>query len=301
MPSPALLAHRLDLRAQPEAPPPGRIGLRDRPRPVDQHAPGRKVRPPDKVHQRAVLGQRVLDQMDRRLDQLGDIVRRDRGRHPHRDPARSVGEQVGEQPRHDLGLFVLAIIGRLEVDRPLVEPGHQRLRDPRQPRFGVAIGGGIIPVDVAEIALPVDQRIAQREILREPHHRVIDRLVAVRMILADDIAHHPRTFLVRRRRIELEQPHRPQQPPVNRLQAIAHIGQRPRGDRRQRIDEIAFGQRGIERDFDFLVGGGLHRRRLARPPHHPTSLKNIPQLAQPVLRYAAWLRFGRVPLHGAIF
>ena len=49
------------------------------------------------------------------------------------------------------------------------------------PRFGVAHGGGIIAVDIAEIALPVDQRIALGEILREPHQRVIDRLIAVRM------------------------------------------------------------------------------------------------------------------------
>ena len=44
-----------------------------------------------------------------------------------------------------------------------------------QPRLGVAHGRGVIAVDVAEIALPVDQRIAHGEILRQTHQRVVDR------------------------------------------------------------------------------------------------------------------------------
>ena len=71
------------------------------------------------------------------------------------------------------------------------------MRDLGEARLGVAHGGGVIAVDIAEIALPVDQRIALREILREPHQRVIDRLVAVRMELADHVADHARAFLER--------------------------------------------------------------------------------------------------------
>ncbi len=136
---------------------------------------------------------------DRRLDQLADIVRRDAGRHADRDPAGAIGQQIGEQAGEDLRLLLLAIIGRLVIDRAFVEPGHQPLGGPRQPRLGVAVGGGIIPVDIAEIALPVDQRIAQRPFLRQPHHRVIDRLVAMRMILADHVADDAGAFLVGRR------------------------------------------------------------------------------------------------------
>ena len=122
-------------------------------------------------------------------------------------------------------------------------PSQQRFSDSRQPCLGVAIGGGVIAVDIAEIALPIDQRIAQREILGEADHRVIDRLVAVRVILADHVADDTRAFLIALRGIELQQPHRPQQPPMHRLQPIAHVGQRARRDRRQRIDEVAIRQR----------------------------------------------------------
>src|SRR3546814_987003 len=89
-------------------------------------------------------------------------------------------QQVVEGTGEQLGFLVLAIVGRAEIGGVLVEPVHQVDRDLRQPRLGVAIGGGVIAVDIAEIALAVDERVAQREILREPHHRVVDRLVAVR-------------------------------------------------------------------------------------------------------------------------
>ncbi len=202
--------------------------------------------------------------MDRGVDQLGDIVRRDRGRHADRDPARAVGQQVREQPGENLGLFFLAIVGRAKLDRAVVEAGHQLHRDGRQPGLGVAIGRGVIAVDIAEIPLPVDERVAEREILREADHRVIDALVAVRVIFADHVADDARRLLVGAGRIEPKQAHRPQQPPVDRLQPVADVGQRARGDRRQRIDEIAFGKRGIERGFDDRREFGIsHGRCLA--------------------------------------
>src|SRR3546814_6669623 len=66
------------------------------------------------------FGPGVVDQQQRGIDHLGGIVRRDVGRHADRDPARAISEQVGEQPRHDLRLFVLAIIGGTKIDRALV-------------------------------------------------------------------------------------------------------------------------------------------------------------------------------------
>ena len=202
-------------------------------------------------------------------------MRRDRGRHADRDPARAVGKQVGEQAGEDLRLFLFAIVGRPEVDRAFVEPGHQLHRDRGQPCFGVAVGGGVIAVDVAEIALPVDQRIAKREILGEADHRVIHRLVAVRVIFADDVADHARRFLVGARRVEPEQAHRPQQPAMDRLQPVADVRKRARGDRRKRVDEIALGKRGIERGFDNGRNVGIG--------HEPVATKRaapLPDLAE---------------------
>src|SRR5260370_122753 len=58
-----------------------------------------------------------------------------------------------------------------------------------------------IAVDRAEIALPVDQRHAHGEFLRYADHRVVDRLVAMRMVFTDDVTDDARglhVFLVGR-------------------------------------------------------------------------------------------------------
>ena len=151
-------------------------------------------------------------------------MRRDAGRHPDRDPRRAVREQVGEQPGEQLGLLILAVIGGAVVDRILVEPVHQVDRDLRQPCLGVAIRRGVIAVDITEIALPVDERIPHRERLGEADHRIVDRLIAMRVVFADDVADDARAFLVPLRRVELQQPHRPEQPAMDGLQPVAHIG-----------------------------------------------------------------------------
>ena len=195
----------------------------------------------------------VVDQLQRRVDDLRDIVAGDRGRHAHRDPARAIGEQIGEQAGEDFRLDFLAIISRQEIDRAFIEAGHQFQRGLGQARFGVAIGCGVIAIDIAEIALPLDQRIAQREILREADHRVIDGCVAMGVILADHVADDAGALLEGAGRIELQLPHRPQEAAVDRLQPVAKIGQRAGGDRRECIDEIALGQRGIEGRIDDSV------------------------------------------------
>ena len=165
---------------------PGPVGLDDVRFRLDDDAAGREIRPLDEVDQRVDARLRRLDQMQRRVAELGDVVRRDVGRHADGDARRAVGEQVGEGAGQHHRLAVGAVIGRAEVDRVLVDAVEQQPRDLGHARFGVAHGGGVIAVDVAEIALPVDQRIADREILGEAHQRVVDRLVAMRM----EIAHH---------------------------------------------------------------------------------------------------------------
>src|SRR3546814_10577372 len=47
----------------------------------------------------------LVDQDFSGVDQLGDVMRRDRGRHADRDPSRAIGEQIGEQAGKDLRLF----------------------------------------------------------------------------------------------------------------------------------------------------------------------------------------------------
>ena len=190
-------------------------------------------------------------------------MRRDVGRHADRDALRPVGQQVGEGRRQHRRLAALAVIGLAEIDRVLVDALQQRLGHRRQPRLGVAHGGGVIAVDIAEIAVAFDQRVADREFLRETHHGVVDRRVAVGVVFAHDIADDAGAFLEAGGRVEPQLAHGVDEAAVDRLQPVAHIRERARGNRRERIGKIPLAQRRAERDglndSGNLVGHGALR------------------------------------------
>jgi hypothetical protein len=65
---------------------------------------------------------------------------------------------------------------------------EQRMGDLARPaHFGVPHRGRRIAVDRTKIALPVDKRGAHGKILRHAHQRVVNRLVAVRMVFTDHV------------------------------------------------------------------------------------------------------------------
>ena len=263
----------MEARADAEAAAPGLIGCADGFRAVHDQAARGEVRALHQLHQLAMFDRRILDHSERRVDHFRDVVAGDVRRHAHRDPAGPVGEQVGEQAGEDDRLFFLVVVGRHEIDRALVQPRHQGHRGPGQARFGVAGGSGIIAVDIAEVALPLNQRVAQRKGLREADHRIVHGGIAMRVVLAQHLTHHAGGFLVRRVGPKPQLAHRPQQAAVDRFQPVAKIGQRTCGDRGQGIDEIPLGQRGLERRIDNCSGGiGLRgalifgSHRLALPP-----------------------------------
>ena len=236
---------------------PGHVGFGDALLGIDDDAAGREIRTLDPFQQRLRLGVGLVDQMQRGVAQLGGVVRRDRGRHADRDALRAVGEQVREAAGQHDRLFRLAVVIGAELDAVLVDAVEQQPRDLGHARFGVAIGGGIIAVDIAEIALAVDQRIARGEILRQPHQRVVDRLVAMRMERAHHVADDLGGFLERRAGVEPQQPHAVEDAPVHRLQAVAGVRQRAVHDGRERVGEIALLQRVAQHD---LVDLGRFRR-----------------------------------------
>ena len=169
-------------------------------------------------------------------------------------PGRAVGQKIGESGGQDDGFFFLAVIGGAEIHRVFVQPFQQSLGDFGEAAFGVAHGGGVIAIDIAEIALAFDQGIAQREILGQAHQRLIDRKIAMGMIFADHVADDAGAFLETRRGIETQQPHGVHQAAMHRLEAVAHIRQGALGDGGERIGQIALGQRLGQRFGTDIVG-----------------------------------------------
>ena len=181
--------------------------------------------------------------MQRGVTQLGRVVRRDRGGHADRDALRTVGEQIREAAGQNHRLLALSVVIGAKLDAVLVDAFHQQPRDVGHARFGVTVGGGIIAVDIAKIALAVDQRIARGEILRQTHHGVVDRLVAMRMERAHHVADDLGRLLERRAGVEPEQSHTVKNAAVHRLQPVAGVRQSAVHDGRERIGEIALFQR----------------------------------------------------------
>ena len=80
----------------------------------------------------------------------------------------------------------------------LIEFGQQLGAERREPALRVAHRGGAVAVERAEVSGAVDERDAEREGLRHAHQRLVDRRVAVRVVVAHDIADDRRALAVLR-------------------------------------------------------------------------------------------------------
>ena len=221
--------------------------------PVGKSGPGNDV-------DEFVDGQRrIVDQRDAGVDDLAEIVRRDIGRHADCDAAGAVDQQVRELGRQNRRFLLGSVVVRNEIDGVLVDVAEHLQRRLGQARFGISVGGRRIAVERAEIALPVDQRHAHGEFLRHPDHRVVNRLVAVRMIFTDHVADDAGgfdVFLVGRVPLLV---HRIQNAPMHGLQTVARVRKRPRHDHAHGVIEVGLLHL-VENGNGTNIGG---RRRLA--------------------------------------
>ena len=222
---------------------------------------GREIGGGDDLDQLLVGDRRIVDIGFAGEDDLAEIVRRDVGRHADRDAAGAVDQQIGEARRKDLRLGPRPVIIGGEIDRVLVEiveKGHRHLGEPR---LGVAHRGGRIRIDRAEIALAVDQGDPHRPVLGHPGERVVDRAVAVRVIIAHHVADDLGRFAIGAAGHHAAFLAGVEDSPVDRLQTVADVGQRPRHDHAHRVIEI--GGLHLVDDLDRRDVAGFDGRRFA--------------------------------------
>ncbi len=215
----------------------GRVGALDAGT-ADHQASGREIRPRDDFHQRRQVDGRIVDQRDRAVADLGQIMRRDVGRHADGDAARAIDQQRRKARRQNLRFAARRVVGILEIDRILVDVLEQLVGHLGQARLGVAHRRRRIAVDRAEIALPVDQRHAQRPVLRHAHQRVVDRGVAMRMVFTHHVGDGARRFHIFAVPVVAALMRRKQDAPMHRFHAVAHVGKRPADDHAHRVVEI---------------------------------------------------------------
>jgi hypothetical protein len=212
----------------------------------DDLATAGKVGPGHQRQHRVEVGLGVAHQRDRRGRDLAQVVRRDLGRHADRD-ARGAVEQHHRQPRgQQRRLLGRAVVVRHELDRPLVDLVEQQPRVGREAGLGIAHRGRAVAVARAEVALPVDQRIAQRERLRHANQRVVRRGVAVRMEAAEHVADHARRLHGLGGGTQPHLVHCIKDAALHRLLAVADVGQCTPLDHRDRVVEV--GALGIARE-----------------------------------------------------
>ncbi len=180
---------------------------------------------------------RIVDQRKAGVDHLAQIVRRDVRRHAHRDSTRAVDQHVREPGRKDRGLRILAVVIGHHVDGVFFDIGEEEGGGFVHPHFGVAHGRGVIAIHRAEIALSIQQGEGHGEILRHPDQRLVNRQIAVRVVLAHHVTHGSRAFsigfIVRIPGLV----HRIEDAAMDRLQAVAQVGDGAGNDDRHRVVE----------------------------------------------------------------
>ena len=119
-----------------EATTPIRVRLLDSAAAIDKTAGG-KVWPFYDLQNFFQRGLRSLNQSDRCIDDLGEIVRRDVCRHSHRNSVRTVDQQVRNACRKNRGLNGGFVVVRNEIDRLLVDVGEYFAGDLSQAALGV--------------------------------------------------------------------------------------------------------------------------------------------------------------------
>ena len=158
------------------------------------------------------------------VDHFIEVVRRDVGSHSHRNATRAIDQQIGQARGHHQRLFLRAVVVGPEVHRLFIQIRQDLVRDFCQTDLGVAHGRGVVAINRTKVALAVDQHMAHREILGHAHNRVVDRLVAMRVVFADHVAHDTRRLFVRPVPIIVQLVHRKEHTPVHGLEAVAGIG-----------------------------------------------------------------------------
>ncbi|MNS71306.1 hypothetical protein D3C72_1046720 [compost metagenome] len=235
-------------------------------------------------HQLVDARLRIAQQIQAGIHHFIQVVRRDIGGHADGDTAGAIDQQIRQLAGQNFRFFFGAVVIVLKVDSFLVDIGQHFVRNFGQPDFRITHCGGVVAVDRPEVALAVDQHVAHREVLGQPDDGVVNRLVAVRVVLTDHVADDTGRLLVRPVPVVVELVHRVQHAPVHRLEAVAGVGKRPADDHAHGVIEVAAAHFLFETDGQGFFGEGGHEQeaggrkakfyavRGVAPPQHKGSI-----------------------------
>ena len=204
----------------------------------------REVRPLDELHEivdGASLA--VLHVVVDAVAELVQVVRRDVRRHADGDAGRAVEKEVRKLRGEDRRFLERLVEVRHHVDGVLLEVVEKFVRHALHPDFGVTHRRRAVAVDRAEVAVSVDERNPEREVLRHADDRVVDRGVAVRVVLADHFADDARRLHVLDARSRPELVHREEAAAVDWLHSVAGVRKCAPDDYAHRVVDVIAGHR----------------------------------------------------------
>ena len=175
-------------------------------------------------------------------------------------PVEPLTSRLGNLPGRTVGSISALVVVGLEVDGVEVR-GRPAAPSPaavmRASVYRMAAGGS--PAMRAEVALPVDQRVAHVPVLGHADERRVDDRFAVRVVVAAGVAGDLGALDgACGRGAEVQVVHRDQDAPLRRLEPVADVGQRPVHDRAHRVGEVAVLQLLLDLQvFDPVGGGGV--------------------------------------------
>ena len=188
-------------------------------------AAGGEIRALDVIHQAGQVDLRVVDEGDAAVHHFAQVVGRNVGGHAHGNAGGAVAQQVGEPAGQNVGLLLGFVKVGVPVDGVLLNVGEQLAGHFAHAGFGVTVGSRGVTVHAAEVALAVHQRVAHTEVLRQTHHGVINRGVAMGVVGTQHRTHRIGGFAVRMLGVVAALVHGVQNAAVHRLQAVPHVGQ----------------------------------------------------------------------------
>ena len=202
-------------------------------------AAGGKVRRADELEQLSYVQAPVVDQRNTAVDHLAEVVRRDARRHADRDALRPVDQQIRKPRRQHDRLELRSVVVGAEVDGTLGQLAEELHRDLVEAGLGVPHRRRRIAFERAEVAESEDQRRTHDPILGHPNQRLVDRRIAVGVIPPHHVADDTGALLRLAVRPQVQAVvHQVEDAPMDRLEAVTDIGQRPGRDDADRVAEV---------------------------------------------------------------
>jgi hypothetical protein len=257
LPSAARQILDVGARAHDHAAATGQVAVAHAGNAVNQSGRG-EIRRRDDGDQFVDRGFRIAEQNQAGIHHLVEVVRRNIGRHADGDARGTVDQKVRDARRQDQRFLLGTVVVGPEIDGFLVNVDQQFMADARHAHLGVAHGGCVVAVHRAEVALAVDQHVAQREILRHAHDGVVHRRIAVRVVFANHVADDARRLLVGLVPVVGKLVHGEKHAPMHGFQAIAHVRQRPADDHAHGVVEVRVTHLLFEADRQGFFGERSH-------------------------------------------